>query len=273
MLYIKNISGSNLTLEDMRLMDMEPDVVIEITQNWEKHEISNSSSLIENVSNGNLEVKDGFEKVLSRAEAIKAFSGEITPTEMDNIGRWYVRTDSRPKEWDIVFAGAGDDVANKVIGGGKEFVWDFSNSDDLDWDAPEGYKRKIITWQFLDSVRIKEGTMYFYDAPKNCWVDMYVVCPTGGYYKKKTIDVEGNLQSEIIQASKSIKFIHWVNKYHICGTTPMGDELNTESADDDESPSYLIFQCEVTTKNDDTTSHGHFSLELYRPRTIHFEAV
>jgi hypothetical protein len=194
-------------------------------------------------------------------------------TEKDNEGRWYVRADSRPKKWDICFTGAGDDIQNNGIASGKEFSWDFSNNDDLDPSPPSGYKRKIIQFQFMDDIKIKEGTVYFYDIPKGCYMDFYIVCPPGGYYGRKYLDENNDLQIQIAQATEYIKFARWIAHYRITGSAPMGDELNTEAADEDLVPSYMLWQIEITTPDTDSSSYGHFILEIYRARTVYFEPL
>lgn len=191
-------------------------------------------------------------------------------TDVDTDGRWYVRADSRPKEWDIYFTGAGDDLVNGLVGEGKDFTWDFSNIDDLDPTPPTGFKRKIVQFQFLDPIKAKEGTIYFYDAPKFSYIDFYIVCPPGYPYPKKTVDAEGNLQVEIVYATENTKCMRWVSHYHMVGSAPMGDELNTEAADESQTPPYMIWQVEITTPDTDNSSYGHFTLELYRGRTISY---
>lgn len=272
MLYMKNISGSNLTINSLRIFDMAAQAVIELTQNYSKSDISNADDLITNIANGNVEISDEY-ITLDVAAAIKTIVGEISPTQVDAQGRWYVRTDSRPKDWDILFTGAADDLTGKIIGGGKDFVWDFSNNNDLDLNPPRGFKKKVIKFQFLDQIKMKEGTIYFYDAPKGCYIDFYIICPKDQYYNKKTIDSREVVTKTITQAVEDVRTIHWVVKYHITGSAPAGIELNTEAAADEELPSYVFWQVEITTPESDNVSYGHFSLEVYRQRTIYFEGI
>jgi hypothetical protein len=198
----------------------------------------------------------------------------LPPTHIDPYGRWMVRSDSRRMGYDIVFAGAGDDTINRIIGEGTPFSWDFgAGVEDVRWvtsGVPTGFKRQRVDWQFMDGIYMKEGAFYFYNAPKGTYMDMYIVCPAGGYYDKKFVDEYGEITQTFHQAETDVVFGHWVIHYHMEGTCAMGDELNTEASSDILSPEYLIWRAEVTTP--DATGyadfHGHFSLEFNRARTV-----
>jgi len=176
-------------------------------------------------------------------------------------GKQYIRAESRPLDMTTYFTCAGDKIDSpQKIGGGKELKWDFSNEYD-DYALPSGssVKMKKIDFYFIDPMRIKEGAIYFQDAPKGCYLDMGVWCPEGSYY----LDNNGtpNLATEDTLIS------HWVNKHFIVGDCSIGDELNTESASL-EIPAGYKFCVGITTPNSDNTSYGHVSLELYRKRTV-----
>lgn len=178
---------------------------------------------------------------------------------VDSDGKVYSRAESRPLGYTTVFAMCGDKTsAPQEIGGGKLLSWDFSNSDD-EITAPTNYKRKRMEFSFIDAIHVKEGTFYFYNAPKGSYIDFYIVCPDGQYYKKN----DGTLA----QASGDTPIVHYVVCHQIQGDCPMGDELNTEAASS-AVPSNYKFWLEVTTPNTDTTSNGHASIEIYRERTV-----
>jgi hypothetical protein len=114
--------------------------------------------------------------------------------------------------------------------------------------------------QFIDPIRIKEGTIYFHNAPKGCYIDVWIVAKAGsGYY-----DNAGNLQPALVDT----KYAHYVANHYIQGDCPMGDELNTETAMEDDFPPYYAIWVEITTPNTDSTSNGYASLELFRQRTV-----
>ena len=180
----------------------------------------------------------------------------IIPVSLD--GKQFVRAESRPLDCTTIFTGAGD---NTVIADGKELIWDFSNDDDL-ITAPDGYKCKRLDFKFLDSVYVKEGTIYIKDAPKGCYLDFYLVCPTGNYY------LDNNGIPRLAEVDTIIA--HFVAKHHMHGSVPMGDELNTETCSE-EIPNNYKFWIDITTPNTDVVSSGSISLELYRKRTVVLE--
>jgi len=179
--------------------------------------------------------------------------------ERNSEGRQIILSTSRPKDATTCFIGQGDGTT--TIGDGKILAWDFSNSDD-EVTAPTNFKRKRLEFGFIDPMWVKEGTLYFFDAPKGSYMDFYVVCPDGEYYKKN----DGTLA----QASGDLIIMHYVVHNMIQGTCPMGDELNTESCSD-EIPANYKFWIEITTPDTDTTSNGHVNLEIYRTRTVVLE--
>ena len=171
-------------------------------------------------------------------------------------GKTIVRAESRPLGTTTVFTGQADSDNN--IGDGKILAWDFSNNNDL-VDAPNGYKRKRIEFKFIDSVWIKEGTIYYHNVLKNSYVDFYVVCPAGQYY----YDNNNNLK----QATSDTIISHYVIHHPIQDNVPMGDELNTESCSS-EIPSTYKFWIDVTVPDSDNQSNGHIELEIFRKRTV-----
>jgi len=195
-------------------------------------------------------------------------------------GRAIIRSDSRPKDHITSFASRGDSLTN--IGDGKQFAWDFNNSDDLVTDSistaiPIGYKRKRIEVGFSEKIYIKEGTLYFHSAPKGCYVDFYVICKAGAYYKDpngvipaSALGISNSLD-KFTQATSDTIITHYVNNHYLQGDAPMGDELNTEGATESSLPTQQVgykLWIEVTTPNTDLTSNGCLEVELYRPRTI-----
>lgn len=189
-----------------------------------------------------------------------------------NDARQVVRSDSRPLDCTTVFTSRGDSLTG--IGDGKVLVWDFSNSQD-EVAAPEGFKRKRIEFGFSELVHIKEGTFYFFDAPKGCYADFYVVCKSGGYYQDPNGAIPGSAlgqdpDTSWTQATEDTIVLHYVNHHHLQGSVPMGDELNTEGASENGLPPQqlgYIVRLEITTPDTDESSNGCAELEVYRKRT------
>jgi hypothetical protein len=159
-------------------------------------------------------------------------------------------------------------------------AWDFSNSDNVVTDSitqpiPAGYKRKRLEIGFSEKIYIKEGSLYFHNAPKGQYLDFWVICKAGGVYD----DPNGTISGSSIGldparmykvATADTPVTHYVNTQFMQGSCPMGDELNTEGASEAGLPTqqnkYFLW-CEITTPDSDATSNGYASIELYRQRS------
>lgn len=170
-----------------------------------------------------------------------------------------VIAESRPPGHYTVFTSCGDGTG---IGDGKDLQWNFANTDDEVTSEIPGYREKNIHVYFNEDIYIKEGAVYFQNAPFGCFVKMFVVCPAGGYYR----DRNGAIQ----MAAVDTEVFCFVPKHFICGSCPQGDELNTEGCTRDPIPKGYYFKFEVYTPDTDNISTGHITLEIYRPRTILF---
>jgi hypothetical protein len=239
-------------------------------------ELAISDRLLEALAQGieKFQVNDGI-RDLNLSAGIDLIRKIQAPTERDELGRWVVRVDSRRRDFDQCFAGAGDDMLNGgTISQGPAFCWDFEPGSDYagtEIAAPTGYKRQRIEWQFTDGIYLKEGTIYQFNAPKGSYMDMYVVCPPGGYYQKKFWDpTTMTITRTTHQATEMTVVNRWVAHYRIEGSAPMGDELNTESAADVFAHSYFVWRVDITVPEvaGYEDFHGHFTLEMYRPRTV-----
>jgi hypothetical protein len=171
-------------------------------------------------------------------------------------GKPNVIASSRPYGTETYFTTCGDDTD---IGNGKRMEWDFSNSDD-EVTAPTGFKRKRMDLTFIDPIYIKEGSLYYHNAPKGCYGDCYVVCPIGGWFYTNA--------GALAQASEPTIIFHYVNKHPIQGSVPMGDELNTEETQINPIFPGYILRIEITTPDTDTLSNGVVEFESFRARTV-----
>lgn len=270
---INNYTEEDLVIEDLGDIIIPANGALDIGGNESQlMELANSEDLLEALSQGvdKYQLNNGL-KNLSKSEAIDLIRKIQRPTEIDELGRWVVRSDSRKQGWDVVFQGAGDNNTSLRSGEGTPFTFDFSVADtDLRWDndnAPEGYKQQTIDWQFCDWTYIKEGTIYYYDIPKGSYINFEVIAPPGTIGIDKKLNDQGEIEKSYFSTGENwSSIIHWVINYRMEGSAPMGDELNTESASETPSPSYFIWRCTVTVP--ETTgweqSHGHWSLEVYR---------
>jgi len=195
-----------------------------------------------------------------------------------NDGRPIVRADTRPLDCQTYFTMAGDTASG--IGDGTVLKWDFSNDDDiveLGYDiTPPGYKTKAVTLTFLDPIYLKDGALYFFDAPWGTYVDMHVIVPAGNYYPNDTGAIPASSlglpgTQMYSYASEDTIFLTYVNKHHMYGDCPMGDELNAEGAAIEAVPVGWYMTGHITTVSGDNTSKGFASFECYRCRTTILE--
>lgn len=273
MIYIKNpseIETVEIRITSSKTKDIGALGVINILEEFTRSEIAKSDDLCEKIKVGTVIINDGVDD-LNWLKGIELVRDYKPSTVIDSQGKWVVRADSKPADYDTCFTGAGDDISGEVYGGGQEFVWDWNNTDNDDPSPPTGRKRKIIEWQFLNGIFLKEGTIYPFNMPKGSFVDMYVICPDGQYYYKKSVDANGVITKTLAQASGDVEVAHWVIHYHLESTIAMGDELNTESASDVFLGQHMKWKAVFSAPDSvGSDAHGHFTLEMYRPKTVNF---
>jgi len=270
---IKNYTNEDVIIGDLGDVVIPANGAIDLGGDEQRMmELASSEELLLLLGQGEskYQVFDGV-RDLSTAQGIDLIRKISRPTEIDTLGRWVVRADSRKVSWDVVFQGAGDDIVNGKSGGGNGFRWDFSApSEDNRWDnenAPEGYKQQVIDWQFCDWVYIKEGTIYFYDIPKGSYINFEVVAPPGTFGLTKVLDNNLQVTKQMWPTGEDWwTILHWVIDYPMEGSSPMGDELNTESAAENPSPSFFVWRAIITVPEVEgwEDAHGHWSLEVYR---------
>ena len=198
-------------------------------------------------------------------------SGDVDPPTMED-GRPIVRADTRPIDYETFFTMAGDSTA---IGSGTLIRWDFSNDDDeyTGDDVPSGYKAKRFKLTFVCPVHLKDGTVYFFDAPWGSYIDLDIYVPAGGYYPNdggsipaSALGMSGTQMYSY--ASVDTLYQRYVNKHHMYGSCPMGDELNAEGAAVNALPIGWMVVGTVYTPTSDNSSKGFGSLEMYRCHTV-----
>jgi hypothetical protein len=177
----------------------------------------------------------------------------VTPRSPD--GKPYGRTESRPLDCTTVFTGRADSDNN--IGDGRLFMWRFDNDDDL-IEQNSNYKRKRLEFKFLDPIYLKEGTLFYRDAPMGAYMDVYIVCPAGGYYYSN----DGSPRL----AAVDTPIAHYIVHQMMYQTNCYGREFRTEACSS-QLPSSYKFWIDVTTTPDDVQSMGYVTLVLYRTRS------
>ncbi len=196
---------------------------------------------------------------------------EDPPTMAD--GRPLVRADTRPLTCETYFTCAGDDTG---IGDGRHLQWDFSDSTSDTYtgaEVPDGMKAKEIIMTFNCPVYLKDGALYFFDAPWGCFLEMDIVVPDGNYYPNPAGAIPASalgLSDGLMyaQASGNTPYQKYVNKHHIYGSCPMGDELNAEGAAINPVPVGWYLRGLIFTPENDNVSKGFGALEMYRCHTM-----
>lgn len=195
---------------------------------------------------------------------------ETTPKTPDGVP--IVRSDSRPLGTEVYFTMCGDSTA---IGDGPMMAWDFSNNDNEYIDplwVPSGYKAKKISMTFNCPIWMKDGTIYFFDAPWGQSVSMFVGIPGGSYYPNSAGNIPGSALGLTTGGMYSytdvdIPYQSYVMRHMLYGTCPMGDELNAEGAALFPIPVGWRVCGVIITPESDNISKGYASLEMYRCHT------
>ena len=189
---IKNYTDEDLEIEDLGDVLIPANGALDIGGNEQRFiELASSEDLFNALVKGidSYQVNDGL-KDLTMSQGTDLIRKIQRATEIDELGRWVVRSDSRKTDWDTVFQGAGDDMVTGEIGGGVPFRFDCeAEADDIRWrtddSIPTGYKRQRIDFTFNDWVFVKEGTLYFYNMPKGAYVNMWIVAPPNAFLVEK----------------------------------------------------------------------------------------
>ena len=240
-------------------------------------QLASSAELISILSShqGQIYVNDGNRDYgyIEGIDLILRINPPSSPTELDPQGRWIVRSDSRRKDYDIVFQGAGDDLAHNTIGTGVNFRFDFNDTTTGQFvAAPEGFLRKRVQWNFIDLVYMKGGTIYFQNMPQGSYMDFYLTSPPGYPYSVKNINSTGDIVRSTRVASAYTMWVHWVIKHWVEGTNL--STIVSESAADMPSYPFMGYSAEITIPIEAgvTTfpAHGHWVLQFYRNRTVVF---
>jgi len=105
---------------------------------------------------------------------------------------------------------------------------------------------------------------------------MHIIVPAGNYYPNDTGSIPASAlglsgTQMYSYAAVDTPYVTYVNKHHMYGSCPMGDELNAEGAAVDGIPVGWRVDGHITTVSGDNTSKGYASFECYRARTVILE--
>jgi len=274
----KNTTSNSITIGDLRSFSVTVSGTVDMLEFFKPEEIARSNNLLAYIASEELVINNGNID-LTPGEAVRYVSlhKHLNPLAPD--GREIIRADSRPEDTETYFTSTGDSATD--IGDGESLFWDFSNNDSMYTvisgsngpGIPSGMKGKVMDLTFLDPIYIKEGTIYFTNAPKGSYASMFVMVPQGGYYPNPAgtipavaLGLTGNTM--YAYAATHVYYTRYVNRQFMDGSCPMGDELNAEGCQINAMPAGWFIRCIVFTDENETTFRGHASLELYRKRTI-----
>jgi hypothetical protein len=187
-------------------------------------------------------------------------------------GRPLVRADTRPLDTETYFTMAGDTASG--IGDGAPMMWNMDEDDDW-FDTGDGYKKKIFKLTFNHEIYLKDGSIYFFNAPWGAHVEFYITVPAGGYYPNEYGPIPASALGQPgdgmwAYAATDILYQCYVNKHYMHGDCPMGDELNAEGAAINGLPVgwYLMGHIHAPATASGTGFKGYASIECYREKTI-----
>lgn len=195
---------------------------------------------------------------------------KITPTPTDsdqedfennykgdaNKVGYYVRPEVRPLNTTAYFTSRGD---NTGVGDGKKICWNFSNSTDDVGSPPSGYNQKLLKFDFSEDVYIRGGILVYKYCLNDSYVDMWVVCPNGQYYKKN--------DGSIALATADTKIAHWAIELPMIGDSGPGELIDSGTASEPIPNNYEVW-LQITVPDCDSNSYGHLILWGYRTKTM-----
>lgn len=144
---------------------------------------------------------------------------------------------------DYMYATIGKENSNNTLS------FDFSGSADT---------TKTLEVVFCDPAHIKDGVVYFQNGEMDSTLDIYLMCPAGGYYR----DNNGNIG----YAFTEVVLSHYVVKQIMNGTADMGIYYDVEARSTAVPPGYFVRA--VVNKGSANELRGCIRLEINRERTV-----
>jgi hypothetical protein len=192
-------------------------------------------------------------------------------------GKPIVRSDTRPTGTQTYFTMTGDDMQAGILGSGEEMRWDFSNSDNVydpdDFENPiilaSGVKAKYLEMKFTSPAYLKDGALFFFDAPWGAYASMYIVVPSGTYYPHpdgeitaSALGLSGNTM--YAYSTKKVFYASYLNKHFMYKDCARGVSMDAEGSQIDPVPSGWMIAGLVCCPEEDTLFKGFGLIEMYR---------
>lgn len=279
---VRNDTGDDHTLEDLQSFSVVASGTVDLLDYFKAEEIARSDDLLLCLAEGKLVVDNsGLDLTVGEAIRYVSLHKHINPQSPD--GREIIRADSRPTDTETYFSGRGDTASG--IGDGAQMIWDFSDSNTVFYtydptsNGPryDGFDVAQIDITYTDPIYIKEGAIYFYDAPWQSFIAMLVVVPAGNYYPNPYGPIPASALGlsgvDMYAYSYSdVYYTHYTNMHHMYGSCPMGDELNSEGCSMNSMPPGWLIRVLVGAPTGegagDPPFRGYAYLEMYRERTV-----
>jgi len=261
----KNITKKDISFPDLGGYTITNESQEILSDRFNPYQLALSNDLLVKISSGDIVINNG-EVDLSISKAVRYISLYKHQNPISTDGKETIRSDSRPPNFQTMFTMIDDSDNN--IARGTPIFWDFSNNDEIitndstsivNMPIPNGYKRKRLIRSFNDDIYLKEGAIYFSDAVKGTFLDLFFICPEGEYYYDK--------DEQLYLAQNEIVVSHYLAHHMIFGTCNFGDELNAEGCQECALPPNYKIYCDITVPESDVSSFGFASIELYRWKT------
>jgi len=279
---VRNTTDGDIIIDDLHSFNIAVSGTVDLMNYFKSDEIARSDELLVYLANEDL-ILNHNNLDLNPGAAIRLVSlhKHVNPQSPD--GREIIRADSRPTDTETYFSGRGDTASG--IGDGATMIWDFSDSNTVFYtydptsNGPkyDGYDVAQMDIAYVDNIYIKEGGIYFFDAPWKSFIDMIITVPAGSYYPNPYGQIPAAALgltgiSMYAYAYSDVYYTHYTNTHHMYQSCPMGDELNSEGCSMNPMPPGWIIRVLVGTPTGegagDPPFRGYAYLEMYRKRTV-----
>jgi hypothetical protein len=276
---VVNNTSNEIIIGDLCGVSVTISGSIDLIDQFSLYKISASDDLLTLIASSDITINNGS-RDLTPSEAVKYVSLQKHLNPVSPDGKEIIRADTRPVGTQTYFTSAGDTETG--IGDGDYLHWDFSIvENDYDPDSLEngptvtsGYRAKRFDVWYNEPVYLKDGTMYFENAPFGSHVSMFITVPSGGFYP----NASGTYTSAMLglpgdqmyaYATNDVLYASYVMKHGMVGSCTVGDELNAEGSQIEPIPAkWYITGLVVAPENECSTFRGFGSLEMYRQYTM-----
>ena len=223
--------------------------------------LRNSADVIHAILDGRMKVSDGTYTYEGNS-AVNLIKG--VPDQLTRDGKRIITASDRPKDHYRHFSSSGDDVANKVRGGGPQLIF----------DVPPGETHTIDT-AFIDDLYLKDGIVIYQNAELGSYINMDIIVPPNTPYPAIFHDgnfdlVNGHLvpnadnTGEYCMYNEEKVYLRFINRMLMLGT--LRDNVTAPE------PSFLpktVFQrFSIHNGSAENNLKAVVAMGLYRMKTI-----